>query len=94
MNFTPMTPPTTQLFKKIDMGKVEEMITPDRSGRVRFQGSFWRARLLNSTGKHDRLQILPGEWVKVVGRIGLTLLVQHDANRWTHAAFDASAVEG
>jgi membrane protein implicated in regulation of membrane protease activity len=75
------TPVGIQLFKKVDMGKVDETIAPDRL-RVQFKGTFWRAQFLHSSDKQEHLmQALPGELVRVVGRVGLTLLVlKHDAN--------------
>jgi membrane protein implicated in regulation of membrane protease activity len=54
-------------------GIVKRAITPQHSGRVYFQATYWPARLL-STVACEGLQ--PGDPVEVVGREGLTLLVQ------------------
>lgn len=77
-----LAPLTPQLFDKADVGKVDEVITPQNFGKVRFKGSFWRAKLLSPPDRLDSRQSLsPGELVRVVGRVGLTLLVlQHDVN--------------
>ncbi|MGF1497230.1 MAG: NfeD family protein [Elainellaceae cyanobacterium] len=54
-------------------GQVERTITLVQPGRVRFQGTYWPARLQSSYG-----QVIanPGEWVRIVGRQGITLLVE------------------
>ena len=48
---------------------VEEEISPLKRGRVRFQGSFWFAQCQ----KKATFQI--GEKVRIIGRNGITLLV-------------------
>jgi membrane protein implicated in regulation of membrane protease activity len=48
---------------------VVEMISPELPGRVKYQGSWWRAISCD-----DRL-LLPSTPVFVTGRIGLTLIV-------------------
>jgi len=48
---------------------VEETITPNNRGRVRFQGSSWFAMV------KQNIQFLPGSRVLVVGQEGITLIV-------------------
>ena len=54
------------------LARVERTINGFFSGRVYFQATYWPARLLNPQFS-DKL--LPGTMVIVVGREGLTLLV-------------------
>lgn len=51
---------------------VEETITSTQAGRVWFQASYWSARLYNSD---DEVILTPKSSVTVVGRQGLTVLV-------------------
>ena len=53
---------------------VTVVISPNKSGRVRWQGSFWRAQCLQN------LSLVSGQAVYVVGIQNLTLLVEpiHD----------------
>jgi len=54
-------------------GFVDQVVTPFRSGRVYFQATYWPARLSQtSTSK----KLPPGAPVEIVGREGLTLLIQ------------------
>ncbi len=52
-------------------GVVEQPILPKQGGRVRFQGSIWKARLYYP----DCDTIDSGDFVKVVALEGITLLV-------------------
>lgn len=52
-------------------GVAEQPITVKQGGRVRFQGSIWKARLYYP----DCETIDSGDWVKVVALEGITLLV-------------------
>ncbi|MEO0533433.1 MAG: NfeD family protein [Cyanobacteria bacterium P01_A01_bin.123] len=64
---------TVELFKKTGLGKVERTIAPNQKGRVFFEGTYWPARW------HFPTEIGIAEvetWVTVLGRQGLTLLVQ------------------
>lgn len=63
--------PEITLFSSRGKGVVEETITPEKPGRVRYQATSWPARLY-----HDApVTLLPKDPVYVVGRQGLTLLV-------------------
>jgi membrane protein implicated in regulation of membrane protease activity len=53
--------------------EVVESITQTRVGRVRFQGSYWRARFAML---HTQQDAYPGELVEIIGREGLTLIVR------------------
>ncbi|WP_225889470.1 NfeD family protein [Halomicronema hongdechloris] len=48
-------------------------MTPADRGRVRFQASYWPARLFNGSRWPA---LAPGEPVEVVGRDGITLLIK------------------
>ncbi len=63
----------TDLFPLQGQGIVQQAILPPYSGRVRFRATYWPARLSQTTTL-GKLQ--PGDPVEVVGRDGLTLLVQ------------------
>ncbi len=63
-----MTLPRTN---KTVCGVVEKAIAPHRPGRIKFQGTYWKAELAElETGT-----IEAGVWVEVVDRRGITLLV-------------------
>jgi membrane protein implicated in regulation of membrane protease activity len=49
---------------------VDEEIQPNKVGRVKFRGSYWSARC------SDRVTLVPGEVVRVIGRDSITLLVK------------------
>ncbi|NJR66079.1 MAG: hypothetical protein HC772_13360 [Leptolyngbyaceae cyanobacterium CRU_2_3] len=49
---------------------VASTIQPYRTGRIKFQGSWWFARC-----DHD-ITLNPGETVHVIGRQNITLLVE------------------
>ncbi len=55
----------------IGQGRVEQLISAKRQGRIYFQGTFWPAKLAQSQPACCQ----PGETVEVVGRQGLALLV-------------------
>ncbi|HEY9657544.1 MAG TPA: NfeD family protein, partial [Allocoleopsis sp.] len=49
---------------------VDAAISPGRSGRIRYQGSWWSARC------EQDITLSPGEEVRVVGRQNITLIVE------------------
>lgn len=51
---------------------VEEKITPDQPGRIKFDGTSWAAKFYHS---HCDKTVQPGEKVWVTARQGLTLLI-------------------
>ena len=53
-----------------DIAIVDVTIQPDIGGRVRYQGSFWSAKSFQNKG------ILEGQYVKVLDRDNLTLVVK------------------
>jgi membrane protein implicated in regulation of membrane protease activity len=74
---TDLPTPNTDVHSR-QQGIVKRTITPQLSGRVYFQSTYWPARLL-SPATCEGLQ--PGDPVEVVGREWLTLLVQPLAQR-------------
>lgn len=62
-----------QLFPEPLPAKVEEDILSNGVGQVKFQASLWRAKLYSATAQ---IAFLKGQTVSIVGREGLTLLVQ------------------
>ncbi len=60
------------MFPKPSVGTVEQTITHHQPGRVKFQASYWPARLYQPDYP---LAVFPGERVRIVGRQGITLLV-------------------
>lgn len=62
---------TLQRTNKVGYGIVDKAIAPHRSGRIKFQGSYWKAELADPNC--GRLEA--GEPVQVVGVQGITLLV-------------------
>lgn len=53
-------------------GQVEIAIAPHQRGRVHCQGTYWPARFYYGD---CQLEVKPEDFVKVVGREGITLLV-------------------
>lgn len=64
--------PQIHLFSQPVKGKVEKSITSNTKGWIKFQGSYWSAKLYNSSQIGT---ISSGQLVKIVGREGITLLV-------------------
>ena len=62
---------TLQRTGKLGYGVVDKAIVPHRSGRIKFQGSYWKAELADPNCG----QLEAGEPVQVVGVQGITLLV-------------------
>lgn len=67
--------PAVQIFPYPGNGIVTETITTTQRGRVKFDSSYWPARL-HEINVPTRLT--PQDLVIVVGREGMTLLVQPD----------------
>ncbi|NET38058.1 MAG: hypothetical protein F6K19_39685 [Cyanothece sp. SIO1E1] len=61
-----------KLFAKVGIGEVDTIIRTTEPGRVKFEGSYWPAKLYNSD---TEITIFPTWPVKVIGRQGITLLV-------------------
>ncbi|MCW6036648.1 hypothetical protein K4A83_10285 [Spirulina subsalsa FACHB-351] len=61
-----------QFFSTPLPGVLTTPVTPTQKGRIQFQGSFYPAQLFESSISHD---LEPGTDVKVVGRIGIILLI-------------------
>ncbi|MBE9227872.1 hypothetical protein IQ264_20835 [Phormidium sp. LEGE 05292] len=60
------------MFSEAVMGTVERTITQNQPGRVKCLGSYWPARFYHSNC--DDI-VIPDDFVKVVGRQGITMLV-------------------
>ena len=60
-------------FPHPETGCVEEVITPNRAGRVHYCATSWPARLYPD---HLHVILQPNDNVMVLGRIGITLLVK------------------
>jgi membrane protein implicated in regulation of membrane protease activity len=65
--------PSLDRFTYSGLGAVESTIAPTQTGRVHYQATHWPARLANPRCTQT---LNPGDVVQVVGRQGLTLLVQ------------------
>lgn len=65
-------PETIEWLASVELGEVEQAITPHHRGRVRFMATSWFARVYQPNGQTE---VLPGTTVRVIGRRGLTLLV-------------------
>lgn len=63
----------THWFASPDQGVVEEVITPDGRGRVKYAATSWPAELDKSI---EEMALPPRAPVLVVGRRGLVLLVR------------------
>ncbi|NEQ36551.1 MAG: hypothetical protein F6K40_09780 [Okeania sp. SIO3I5] len=60
-----------KMFSKAEVGVVEEKITADKPGRVKFKTTYWPAVLFRDYS----MTLYPGQEIAVVGRQGITLLV-------------------
>lgn len=76
--FTPSKFPTTlKLFTTPQLGEVDQTIADPAKGRIKFQRSLWSAQIWHLSSQFSYFKPLsPGELVWVLGRVGLTLLVQ------------------
>ncbi|WP_246843983.1 NfeD family protein [Hydrocoleum sp. CS-953] len=61
-----------KMFSKPQPGIVDEKITPDEPGRVKFKATYWPAMLFRGYS----MTLEPGQEVAVIGRQGITLLVR------------------
>ena len=61
-----------KMFSKAEVAVVEEKITADEPGRVKFKTTYWPAVLFRDYS----MTLYPGQEIAVVGRQGITLLVQ------------------
>jgi membrane protein implicated in regulation of membrane protease activity len=57
-------------------GVVDKAIAPHQPGRIKFQGTYWKAELANPNYK----RIEAGELIQVVGLRGITWLVIPEEN--------------
>ena len=64
---------TTERFPLKGIARVLRVITAENAGRIRFRGTDWPARFNRPAA---RMSVLPDTKVQVVGRQGLTLLVE------------------
>jgi membrane protein implicated in regulation of membrane protease activity len=62
-----------ELFSTPKVGVVDQIITLNQPGRIKYQASYWPARLYQVKGS---IQLDSQQVVQVVGREGITLLVQ------------------
>jgi membrane protein implicated in regulation of membrane protease activity len=61
-----------------EVGVVDQVIAPNQPGRIKYQASYWPARLYQVKGA---IQLDSQQVVQVVGREGITLLVQPNDSR-------------
>jgi hypothetical protein len=64
--------PSVTLFPEPKEGIVEQEITTDQSGRVKYDGSYWPARFYDL---NCQATVEPHNVVRVLGISGITLLV-------------------
>ena len=94
---TSTAPKTIKLFAIAGLGEVYQDFA-EGHGRIKFHGSFWRAQLhrvdsQSVNGQPYLRRFTSGELVLVVGRFGLTLLVQpYDTNLPTDVLEPGSAL--
>jgi membrane protein implicated in regulation of membrane protease activity len=100
---TSTAPKTIKLFAIAGLGEVYQAFA-EGHGRIKFHGSFWPAQLHQVDSQPAQVvdgqsyqsylrHLTPGELVLVVGRFGLTLLVQpYDANLPTDVLEPGSAL--
>ncbi|MGD1712079.1 NfeD family protein [Dapis sp. BLCC M172] len=61
-----------KMFSKAEVAVVEEKITADEPGRVKYKTTYWPAMLFRGYS----MTLEPGQEVAVIGRQGITLLVR------------------
>jgi len=67
------TPPAAEFLTRPDVGVVVKTITPTQRGRVQYQATSWPACLYGVT---TPTTVEPDQPVQILGRRGLTLLIQ------------------
>jgi membrane protein implicated in regulation of membrane protease activity len=65
--------PAPEFFTTPEVGVVDQVIAPNQPGRIKYQASYWPARLYQMKGS---IQLDSQQMVQVVGREGITLLVR------------------
>jgi membrane protein implicated in regulation of membrane protease activity len=65
-------PKSPRLLPEPIQGITDRSITYDHAGRVKFQGTYWSARLYQPS---QQLIIAPGDFVSIIAIQGITLLV-------------------
>lgn len=70
---TTVSQSSAQFFPTPGKGTVVETITTHQEGRVKYQASYWPARLY---GQSSFTELEPDQSVVVLGREGITLLIQ------------------
>ena len=68
-----LSQPTAEVLTRQDVGVVIKTVTPSQRGRVQYQATSWPACLCGVT---SQTTLEPNQPVQVLGRRGLTLLVQ------------------
>lgn len=61
-----------KMFSQVELGIVDEQITADQPGRVKFKATYWPAMLF----RDYNMTLYPAQEVAVVGRKGITLFVR------------------
>lgn len=73
MNLSTTLPTTIEMFDRPALGQVVKAVSPNQRGRIKFDATYWFARFSDSNITET---IVPGMLVLVVGREGITLLVE------------------
>ena len=68
-----LIPQAKEISSHTGIAKVVRVITSEDAGRIRFQGTDWPAQF---HCPDSQMSALPNTKVKVIGRRGLTLLVE------------------
>lgn len=61
-----------EMFPEPLIGTVEERITSKQSGRVKFLGTYWPAKLHQTD---TQITLIPEQIIHIIGIQGITLLV-------------------
>ncbi|EKU98298.1 hypothetical protein Lepto7375DRAFT_7571 [Leptolyngbya sp. PCC 7375] len=68
-----LSQPAAEVLTRQDVGVVIKTVTPTQRGRVQYQATSWPACLCGVT---HQTTLEPNQPVRVLGRRGLTLLIQ------------------